>query len=333
MEHTNAVRAVAVAGLLILAGCAGSVPGGSQATDTAGATDGTGTVQFFLSDERNAIDQFEHLNVTVTKVGIHRVGDGATPVNTSSVTDAGAADTTPTPTGEADASDGDWVEHEANRTVDLTELQGANATEFGTFGAPNGTYDRVFVYVSEIDGTLEGGEQVDVKLPSNKLQLRKTFTVGDGEATQFVFDMTVFEAGGSGMYILKPVVGESGTSDDVEITERPDAAGGPDAEGEADADDRETDADERDADEGDTDEGDTDANERAADDGATDTAEATSTANTTETANTTDATGVTGTTVATDDSEPGETGQTATPDGIRTAGTQDSPSPVVVDRL
>jgi hypothetical protein len=241
MTHTNAVRAVAVAGLLLLAGCAGSVPGGSQTTSATAAatdgeaTDGEGTVQFFLSDERNAIDQFEHLNVTVTKVGIHRVADDATPVNTSSVTETGATPATSSPTatatdGDEDDANGDWVEHEANRTVDLTELQGANATEFGTFGAPNGTYDKVFVYVSAINGTLEGGEQVNVKLPSNKLQLQKTFTVGDGEATQFVFDMTVFEAGNSGKYILKPVVGESGTSDDVEIIERPDAAGGSDAD-------------------------------------------------------------------------------------------------------
>jgi hypothetical protein len=32
-----------------------------------------------------------------------------------------------------------------------------------------------------------------------------------------VFDISVFEAGNSGKYILKPVVGESGTGDDVEI--------------------------------------------------------------------------------------------------------------------
>jgi hypothetical protein len=75
----------------------------------------------------------------------------------------------------------------------------------------------VFVYVSEINATLDNGEQVNVKLPSEKLQLNKEFTVGNGEAVDFVFDITVKKAGNSGKYILQPVVSESGTSDQVEI--------------------------------------------------------------------------------------------------------------------
>jgi hypothetical protein len=58
---------------------------------------------------------------------------------------------------------------------------------------------------------------VNVKLPSEKLQLNKEFTVGNGEAVDFVFDITVKKAGNSGKYILQPVVSESGTSDQVEI--------------------------------------------------------------------------------------------------------------------
>jgi hypothetical protein len=58
---------------------------------------------------------------------------------------------------------------------------------------------------------------VNVKPPSEKLQIMKGFTVGDGQNVSFVFDITVFRAGNSGKYILKPVIGESGTGDEVDI--------------------------------------------------------------------------------------------------------------------
>ncbi|QLG60810.1 DUF4382 domain-containing protein [Halorarum salinum] len=153
--------------------------------------DTEGSMTFYVSDEENAIGDFERLNVTVTAVGLHRAGDG---------------------------DSGGWVERDVDdRTVDLTTLTGANATRLGTFGVGNGTYDRVFVHVGGIDGTLADGESVNVKLPSSKLQVDKRFTVGNGESVDFVYDMTAFEAGNSGKYILKPVVGESGTGDEVDI--------------------------------------------------------------------------------------------------------------------
>ncbi|QZP39071.1 DUF4382 domain-containing protein [Halobaculum magnesiiphilum] len=146
-------------------------------------------MDFYLSDEQNAMGDFAHLNVTVTNVGLQRGGES-----------------------------GGWVEKDVDdRTVDLTTLPGANATKLGTFGVENGTYTKVFVYVDGIDATLENGDSANVKLPSNKLQLNKEFTVGNGEEVDFVYDMSVFKAGNSGKYILKPVVGESGTGDEVPI--------------------------------------------------------------------------------------------------------------------
>ncbi|MFB6127130.1 MAG: DUF4382 domain-containing protein [Halolamina sp.] len=171
--------------------------GEDERTETEAETDASSAVDLYLSDERNAIDDFAHVNVTVTRVGVHRAGDGE---------DSG------------DGSGG-WVEKDvSNATVDITTLLGDNATRLETVPAPNGTYDKVFVYVDGIEATLKNGEQVRVKLPSDKLQLKQTFTVGDGETVEFVFDISVFEAGNSGKYILKPVVSESGT--DVPIDER-----------------------------------------------------------------------------------------------------------------
>jgi len=171
----------------------------TPATETdAPATETSASLDFYVSDERNAISDFEHLNVTIEKVGVHRADDG----------------------GENESA---WVEKDVNNvTVDLTELQGANASKLGTLGVQNGTYDKTFVYVSAINGTLNDGSSTNVKLPSEKLQLKKEFTVGNGESVDFVFDITVFKAGNSGKYILKPVVSESGTGDEIEIEERED---------------------------------------------------------------------------------------------------------------
>lgn len=181
--------------VVVLAGCTGAPTGTDAPTSTATGTDGPaasvdgGQVNFYVSDERNAISDFRHLNVTITKVGFQRGGESGT-----------------------------WVEKSVdNVTVDLTELQGENATLVDSYDLPNGTYTKVFLYVGETSGTLATGEETNVKLPSEKLQLTKPFVVDNGSEVDFVFDVTVMEAGNSGKYVLKPVVGESGT--DVPIEE------------------------------------------------------------------------------------------------------------------
>ena len=259
--NRHAVAAALVAGLVLLAGCSSGLTGTPDGTATEeSALDGettaeeiegeTGTVNMYISDERNAIDDFEHLNVTVTRVGVKPAGDdsddedadaddtetenGGTGTENGGTEDDDtetAADTNATDAEGIEAPDADdgsdegdesddgesgWVEYEVdNRTVDLTELKGANATKLSSLDAPNGTYGKVFVYVSDVDGTLKHGSDQRVKLPSGKLQLNSEFTVGDGEEVDFVFDITAFKAGNSGKYVLKPVISESGT--DVEI--------------------------------------------------------------------------------------------------------------------
>ncbi|WP_353634850.1 DUF4382 domain-containing protein [Halobacterium sp. NMX12-1] len=287
MRRTAASLLVAV--LVVLAGCAGGIagPNGEQTADSE-----NGTVQFYVSDEQNAISQFEHLNVTVTSVGFAQTaaanasgdadvesesenglavsvvgnvtaGENATvlvtydgePVENATVevgdseatvtTDANGTATVQVPAdaeefgpsvstdedseyGEAEAEleiefdedgegDTEWVERDVDsRVVDLTELQGANATLLGNISVPAGEYEKVFVHVGEVEGTLKTGEQVNVKLPSQKLHLNEDFTVNASGDVEFVFDITVFEAGNSGKFILKPVASESGTDVPIE---------------------------------------------------------------------------------------------------------------------
>jgi hypothetical protein len=218
----RAVAAGLLAVLVVAAGCVGGIGGSptqaagsdGDATD-GGATDGdatdgaasdTGTVEFYVSDRPNDMDDFEHLNVTVTAVRFHLVdpdddGPGA------------EAD------GERDdeGEDGRWVVREVNATtVDLTRLRGANATLVERFDLPAGEYDQVFLEVSATNGTLTDGGSTEVKLPSERLKLDQQFVVGNGEEVDFVFDVTVHRAGNSGKYILRPVASESGTEAPIE---------------------------------------------------------------------------------------------------------------------
>jgi len=331
---SKTVPSLLVAALVVLAGCSGGVAGPELSTGgSEGGAGDSGTVQFYVSDERNAIDQFEHLNVTVTSVGFARAGgdagdanetaapsgnesaagevefesesegglavaladrggfvpgenatvrvthDGEPAPNVTAAVETGdreltvrtGANGTATVAVPADAEDFEveaetaenstygesevelsvevetddddddddgneseagWVERDVDeRTVDLTELQGANATALGNISVPAGEYETVFVHVGEVDGTLESGEGVNVKLPSQKLKLNEGFTVDDQSDVAFVFDITVFEAGNSGKYILKPVASESGT--DVPIVDVDEKRGG-EADGELD---------------------------------------------------------------------------------------------------
>jgi len=198
-QHT--LHALVVAGVLLVAGCAGGLSGtpesattdASQVSDSpTGAPTVGGSVAFYISDEQNAMGDFQHLNVTVTRVGFERAAEDK----------------------------GGWVEHDVdNATVDLTALQGPNATLIGEYNLSNGTYSTVFVHVGNVNATLQNGEEVRVKLPSEKLQIQQPFTVDNGSTVDFVFDITVHKAGKSGKYILKPVIGESGTDVPIEPTE------------------------------------------------------------------------------------------------------------------
>jgi hypothetical protein len=172
--------------------------------------------RLLVSDEPNAIGDFTELNVTITRIGVQQGGES-----------------------------GSWEEWEIEpaETVDLTVLQGTNSTEIWSGELEDGTYNKVFIYVSEVVGTLT--EEVEgeptVRLPSGKLQVSKPFDVASGEITDFVFDITVIKTGADDKYILKPQIADSGP--DQEITEvdargkpqdtgKPEGVGKPDKPGE-----------------------------------------------------------------------------------------------------
>jgi heat shock protein HslJ len=141
--------------------------------------------RFLVSDDVNAIDDFEHVYITISEIGVQLGGES-----------------------------GNWKEFTPDIIeVDLKLLAGENALEIWSGNLTPGEYKKVFIYVSEVNGILTtalGGEKANVNLPSEKLQISKPFVISENTTTSFVYDVTVVKAGKSGQYILKPQIGQSG---------------------------------------------------------------------------------------------------------------------------
>ena len=141
-----------------------------------------GNFAFLISDEPNDIDDFESLNVTISGVRLQPAGSLKQLEFTPDI-----------------------------KTVDLTQLQGEQSQEIWRGDVPAGQYSHVVIYVSEVKGRLKStGQIVEVKLPSNKLQISTPFEVTTDTVTSFTFDITVVKTGNSGKYNLRPQIGESG---------------------------------------------------------------------------------------------------------------------------
>lgn len=142
-----------------------------------------GNFVFLISDDVNAIGDFQSLEVSIANIGLQLGGEA-----------------------------GRWIELNPEvKVVDLTLLPGDKAQAIWRGNVPEGQYIEVFIHVTGVQGVLKETEQtIEVKLPSQKLQISKAFDVCVDTVTSFVYDVTVVEAGKSGQYILKPQVGQSG---------------------------------------------------------------------------------------------------------------------------
>jgi hypothetical protein len=147
-----------------------------------------GNFAFLVSDEVNAITDFSSLYVTVEKVELLQTGNSTNRVGF-------------TP---------------AVKEFDLTLLPGGKTQELWRGNVPEGEYSKVVLYVSQVRGVLrDTGAQLDIKLPSNKLQISEAFRVTSGNVTSFTYDLTVVKTGNAangGKYILKPQASGSGAT-------------------------------------------------------------------------------------------------------------------------
>jgi len=155
--------------------------------------------RFLISDDVNAMEDFEHLYVTIDSIGLHQGGEsGKWHV------------LEPFPDPDADGIDG----------IDLRPLEGPKALVIWSGYVDPGEYTKVFIYVDSVMGILVApaeGETIDVKLPSEKLQISKPFTISSDSdsVVNFVYDITVVKAGKNGKYILQPRIAQSGTNQDI----------------------------------------------------------------------------------------------------------------------
>jgi len=171
-------------------GCAPAAPASSDATapqapELVAAVSTAEEPNFLLliSDEPNDIGDFSELWVTISGVGFVLGNEDGIIEQTFEPID-----------------------------VPLNELVGEEAIALWAGDVPEGDFTKIFVYVDDVWGVLvePEGEVIEIKLPSNKLQLDMPVEVEGEEPTEFVFDISVFEAGNSGQYILKPQLTESG---------------------------------------------------------------------------------------------------------------------------
>jgi hypothetical protein len=189
---------LAVATLVVLAGCTGGLPAG----DATAVPSSTETLHVYVSDDPGAIDQFEHLNVRIAQLSVRA---------------AAARDDHDDGDRHRHRHHGNWTSYDLHATtVDLTELRGANASLLHAVGVPSGEYTAVSVTVDGVNATLESGERADVRVPNDRLTVRTEFTVDGDDSTEFVVDAVVRERGDG--YVLVPNVEASGA--DVEIRSR-----------------------------------------------------------------------------------------------------------------
>ncbi|GCF13601.1 hypothetical protein Harman_15360 [Haloarcula mannanilytica] len=267
MRRRRFIATGAGVGVGLFAGCSGSndSDGSGDGTSTDGTSDGdttmddsgaVGAFRLLISDQPAAIGDFDSLDVSFSRARIFRAGaDGATAtedgdetesMDTAETTETVTANATETETADPTEMDDEEAENEAESdddgfvvreldgaTVDLTEVVGDKAISVLDGELEEGQYSKIELYAESVDGVVDG-ESVDVKIPSGKLQIVKSFEVVAGESLEFVFDINVVKKGNGG-YNLLPVISKSGVAGkDVEVEE----VGGDD--GEVDEDEEET---------------------------------------------------------------------------------------------
>lgn len=157
--------------------------------------------QLYASSDGNGIQAFDSLNATFSEVSVQPANLNAT--DTGNAT--GNASNQSVPTIPVDA------------TVDLTQVQGENATLITELSMPPGMYESIALNVSNVSAEM-GGENVNVTAPQEGLMIERQFNVTANETTQFVFDIAVEETEDG--YVLVPAPETSGVAgEDVNMTE------------------------------------------------------------------------------------------------------------------
>lgn len=181
-----------------LAGCASSTDDGSD----------HGTVGFAVTDA--PVDDFHKIEVTISRVAIHRSASGddasgdasattsgsgtnsttASATGTSSASGSATAAATASGTDDAGPSAG-WITIvDTPRTVDLLALHRNNTAEtLGFADVPAGHYQQVRFSIDEVVGTYHNGTEVTMTVPSGVARTSGQFTVEAGGNTTITVEI------------------------------------------------------------------------------------------------------------------------------------------------
>jgi len=178
----------ATAALLVLA-IVGSLVVRSAFNPPALVPSPDGNFAFLVSDEPDDINDFEYLDITISRVRMQTLGSDK------------------------------WLEFTPDiRTVDLTRLQGEQFQEIWRGHVPAGQYARVRIYVSEVNGKLKStGQTLDLNVPGGIVHMLVPFEVTTDMVTIYTFDITVMATGDDGTYMLKLQLNESGARQEAKL--------------------------------------------------------------------------------------------------------------------
>ncbi|WP_435075807.1 DUF4382 domain-containing protein [Halorubrum sp. HHNYT27] len=177
----------------------------------------TGTLATRVTDQPADIGDFESLVVTIE--GIWLGPEGAESGADGNVTDDGSEMNDDDSTDGEDAGgnetdDGDDGSEPAGREyqafdepaeADLVQLQDGETQLIDERELSVATYRFLQLDVSNVDGTLAGGEEAEVDLPGNApLTFNESFEVRENTQTSFTADFAPVRRG-NGTYLLRPV--------------------------------------------------------------------------------------------------------------------------------
>lgn len=181
----------------------------------------TGTLATRVTDQPADIANFESLVVTIE--GIWLGPEGAESGAAENETDGDADDGSDADGGNAtdgddvdgnETDDGDdesepagreYFEFDEPQEADLVQLQDGETQLIDERELAVATYQFLQLDVSNVDGTLDGGDEADVDLPGNApLTFNESFEVREDTETSFTADFAPVRRG-NGTYLLRPV--------------------------------------------------------------------------------------------------------------------------------
>lgn len=168
------IAVVAVAALVATAGC--TLPGVTTEKTTV-----------HVSSQGEAVDDFQELRLSITKVGVYQTDSGK------------------------------WKTTSVTKFVDLTNVQGNNTAFVTSMELPAGEYSKVYFKVDNVNGVLKDGTQTSVEVRSDQLETTKNLRLDGVNTTSYVVDLQV-TANVDGAYLITTNHAGSGPNQPINPT-------------------------------------------------------------------------------------------------------------------